>query len=278
MLINLDFPVNVKCLEFSRNEAGQLPSPRLSRAHLQVDESDFRIDIHNVAIFRVQDGDKVQIYPYENADMESVKLFLNGSALGALFHQKGIMPFHGSAFSINGKGVLICGVSGAGKSSVTAAFCQNGAKFISDDITPVSIHDSIVQMTPLKTNMKLWNDSIKKLNIKNENLEKIRPALDKYYLPFQDNSGINRLDNLVILSTHNKEEFRAVELRGIVKYNNLRNQIYRKVYLKGMPETEKLYFKQLFQIASAIKVTSVQRPRICNIYEVMNFIKCEIDL
>jgi hypothetical protein len=26
----------------------------------------------------------------------------------------------------------------------------------------------------------------------------------------------------------------------------LRKQIYREIYLKGMPETEKIYFKQLF--------------------------------
>ena len=37
---------------------------------------------------------------------------------------------------------MICGHSGTGKSSVTAAFCQEGAIFINDDITPVAVAGS----------------------------------------------------------------------------------------------------------------------------------------
>lgn len=50
---------------------------------------------------------------------------------------RGGVPFHGCAVAISGQGVLICGESGAGKSSLTAALVAEGAQFISDDLTAV---------------------------------------------------------------------------------------------------------------------------------------------
>jgi len=79
------------------------------------------------------DGNLVQVYPNPESDELSVNLFLNGSVLGVLLHQRGILLFHGNSFMLDGKGMLLCDHSGLGKSSFTAAFCQNGATIINDD-------------------------------------------------------------------------------------------------------------------------------------------------
>nr|WP_321487014.1 hypothetical protein [uncultured Draconibacterium sp.] len=86
------------------------------------------------------------------------------------------------------------------------------------------------------------------------------------------------LNQIFILNIRNKEAYEANVLNGIQKYNALRKQIYRKVYLKGMPETEKEYFKQLFLLATKVKVTSIERPQISNIYDTMRFIEEQIKL
>lgn len=271
--MTFDFPVESVKIAISEDDKRNFNNCLLCRPHLKVNNNALWLDVWNVASYYATNGDQITITPHLNSDLDSIKLFLYGSALGAILHQRGIIPFHGSAFSINDKGILLCGFSGAGKSSLTASFCQNGAKFISDDITPVSMNDSTAQIAPLKTSMKLWDDSIKKLNIKNDNLKKIRPVLDKYYVPYPVNHKKYRLDHLIILGVHNQLDFQAQEINNLEKYNALRGQIYRKMYLKGMPETEKLYFKQLLQIASTIKVTQVLRPKICEIHETVNFIK-----
>lgn len=276
--MDLNFPVEINCLTISHEESSKFSAPRLSRTHLQVDEKDFFIDIHNIASYRVQNGNNVHIYPHENADRASIELFLNGSVLGAILHQRSILPFHGCSFEYKGKGVIICGSSGTGKSSVTVAFCQNGGQFINDDITPVRNEGLATIIIPIKTRIKLWDDSLQKLKIKNDSFEKIRPTLNKFYLPAQENSIMEQqLNHVFILRIHNKEEFVVNELHGMAKYNALRNQIYRKMYLKGMPETEKSYFKQLFQIAKNIRVTQITRPSICDITDAMDCIKKEID-
>jgi len=238
-----------------------------------VSEKDFLFDVKDVAIFRVIDGNKVLFCPYSGADQKFIELILNGSVAGAVLHQQQKLPFHGDSFVYKNKGVIICGCSGSGKSAVTAAFCKNGAQLISDDISPISFRDMDIFLEPLKTKMKLWDDSIKELDISNECLKRIRPALNKYYVPHQTDREKHQLDRLIILGVHNQPDYRTQKLFEFEKYNALRSQIYRKLYLKGMPETEKKYFKQLLQIAQSIDVTMVWRPKICKIHETMDFIK-----
>ncbi|MDD3907631.1 MAG: hypothetical protein PHF34_05380 [Bacteroidales bacterium] len=277
MIFNI-FDHSVRIIFSDNISKDDISNAYLCRPHLKVNNQNLWLDIYNIAQFYVHNGEKIVIQPYKNAEPDSIELFLNGSALGAILHQRGIMPFHGSAFNFIDKGILICGTSGSGKSSVTAAFCQNGAQFLSDDITPVSLYDSKIFIEPLKTRMKLWDDSIEKLNLKNKNLKRIRPTLDKYYVPYPEDHKKHLLNHLVILGVHNQPNFQAQEINNLEKYNALRGQIYRKTYLKGMPETEKKYFKQILQIASAITVTMVFRPKMCEIYETMDFIKKAINV
>lgn len=275
--MNIDFPLESVTVEVTREDADALSNPRLSRPHLQVDENDFFLKVHKVAGYRVRNGHQLQIHPHKDADESDVNLFLNGSVLGAVLHQRAILPFHGSSFAYEGKGVIICGISGVGKSAVTAAFCQNGGRLINDDITPVRINKEDVTILPIKTRIKLWDDSLQKLGIKNNGFEKIRPSLDKFYLPTAEVIPEEQiLNHLIVLSTHNKEEFAVNEPDGMGKYNVLRNQIYRRSYLKGMPATARSYFRQLFQLAAQVRVTQIVRPKICNIYDAMERIRKEM--
>jgi GTPase SAR1 family protein len=232
------------------------------------------MEVNQVARYLVKCGKEVFIHPLEKADAASVHLFLAGSVFGALLHQQCLLPLHGSSFSYNGKGVVICGRSGVGKSSVVAALCQNGGTFINDDITPLQISDNQTTIIPIKTRLKLWDDSLEKLKIQNTNLERIRPMMEKFYLP-ADNSSVKeqRLNQLFILNTHEKDEYFISELTGLEKYNAIQNHIYRKIYLKGMPETNKIYFNQLLKLSKQITCKRVIRPRICNINDTMEFIR-----
>ncbi|MFT5964463.1 MAG: hypothetical protein ACI9L6_001201 [Flavobacterium sp.] len=275
--MNLSFPIDIEKINFSINALEAISNPHFTCSTMQVNEDDFYLDIHEVASYRVREGNEVQIFAHEKSDLASIQLFLNGSILGAILHQRAILPFHGSCFELSGKGILLCGVSGAGKSSVTAAFCQDGATFINDDITPVEINELATTIIPIKTRIKLWDDSLKKLKIKNTNFDKIRPTLDKFYIPFEKNYQKQQvLNHVFILGKHNKKDLEALELEGMTKFNVLRAQIYRKLYLKGMPKTEKVYFEQLFKLAKTVRVTQVLRPEDAPISTTMKYIKQQL--
>ncbi len=270
--------VDVTVVKNNGQEIKNVLAPILSRPWLKVAEKDFFLRVEKVACFRVKDGNTVLIEAHKDSDLDAVQLFLNGSVLGAVLHQSGILPFHGSSFAYHGKGIMICGHSGCGKSSVTAAFCQNNAQFISDDISPVRISKSETVVLPVKDHLKLWDDTLSKLQIEDDELKQVRPELSKFYFPVKKNfTGEHKLDHLFVLGTHNKDEYAVNELNGIAKFDTLRRQIYRKIYLKGMPETERKYFKQIFELAATVRVTRVIRPQICDIYETMRFIENEIN-
>jgi hypothetical protein len=271
------FPDGIDLKYVINEEEKSAESYTFHRPNFKVSEDDFFLDIKDVARYRVSNGRTIRVNPYDNADEDSINLFIEGSVLGALLHQRGLLPFHGSSFSYKGKGILICGRSGAGKSSVTAAFHQQGAVFINDDISPLSVSDKETRILPVKTRIKLWNDSLGKLNINADNLNRIRPQLDKFYLPIEKTPGLDhKLDYVFILHSHQQDNYSACKLNGAEKFSILRQHIYRKVYLKGMPKTQKNYFQKLFLLAKEVPVISIKRPFICDIQDTMRFIEKEI--
>lgn len=259
------------------NIISTVATPIVDKPHLKIKDDKFSIDVYTIGEFYVEKGSSIMVKPHEGTDQKSIDLILNGSVFGAILHQKKILPFHGSSFSFKGKGITICGRSGAGKSSVTIAFCQNGAQFITDDITPIRFKESIATIISTNNHIKLWDDTLQRLCIEKDGLEKIRPAINKFYfLPQGSTPSEQRLDMLFILSDHNKDYHSIEEINGFEKYNALRHQIYRKFYLKGMPETQKKYFQDLVILTSQVKVISIIRPKTCDIYDTMRIIENEI--
>ncbi len=276
-IVNLDFPIPDIELKQINGTFPIIMNPRFSRPNFAINDDEFYLDVRNVAQYQAIKGSKILYSLYENADKASVELFLQGSVFGAILHQQGILPFHGCSFDYKGKGILICGNSGAGKSSVTMAFCLNGARLINDDITPVRVSESQSLMIPMKSKIKLWDDSLEQLNINRQDLVRIRPQLKKYYIEADIVIKEERpIDHFFILYVHNKNEYVVQELDGMKKYNALRKQIYRRSYLKGMPEREKQYFMELFKLAPSCRVTVITRPDKSRIHDTMDKIKEEI--
>ena len=206
--MQLNFPIASVDIELVTSEPSRLSHPGHSMSYMDVSEEDFFLEVRGVGSYMVQNGEKIFVFPHKDADEASVNLFLNGSVFGALLHQKNMMPFHGSSFIFNGQGIMICGQAGVGKSSVTAAFCSEGGVFVNDDITPIKIGKSEPVMVPIHTKIKLWNDSMVKLNITNDHFKKIRPSLDKFYVPTAKSCKLeHKLDHVVLLNLHNRDHY-----------------------------------------------------------------------
>ena len=249
--------------------------PVYIRDRWSANERELILQIENVASYKIQNGTEVSVYPHSNLDADSIQLFLNGSVLGAALHQRGMMPFHGSSFVIKNRGILICGDAGVGKSSVVAAFCQNEGSLVNDDITPVCFDNGHIMMIPLSTNLKLWDDAISLFQLDKNSLKKIRPSLNKYYISeFTRPEGVQPfLHSFIVLRTHNHNDFNVKRPQGVERFNCLRRNIYRKVYLRGMPQTEKKYFEQLLTAANLLDVVVVFRPQTSNALETMRYIR-----
>ncbi|MDP4203103.1 MAG: hypothetical protein Q8861_10430 [Bacteroidota bacterium] len=272
--MDLCFPIDVIQIAIQEEVTGKILNSLYTTPILQINETDFWLTVDKVAIYRVQNGHKITVFPVSDIDAASIQLFLNGSAFGAVLHQRGIIPFHGCSFELNQKGIIICGYSGAGKSSVTAAFCQQEARFINDDITPVTIDESGIWIMPIRTRIKLWDDALTALSIGVENLEKIRPSMQKFYVPVENNCQDKlQLNTLIVLGVHDNDRYEVVKPVGMEKFNLLRSHIYRKIYLKGMPKAERNLFSQLLKLSQSVEILHVLRPQTSSIHATMEFIR-----
>ena len=88
----------------------------------QVGMDDYLLDVRNVARYRVRRGDEIVVEPAAGSTERDVRLFLFGTVLGALCHQRGLLPLHASAIVANGRAIAFSGHSRAGKSTLAAFF------------------------------------------------------------------------------------------------------------------------------------------------------------
>lgn len=95
-----------------------------------------RLRWEDVVSFDTYGSDRVQWYPGPQWQGQMPQPFF--STLTALILAwRGMLPIHGSAVELNGRGYLICGRSGTGKSTLAAGLIAQGARLISDDLTAV---------------------------------------------------------------------------------------------------------------------------------------------
>lgn len=230
----------------------------------QASAEEFLLTVDGIARYHVAHGRHITIAPHPGAAEDDILLFLMGSAIGGLLHQRNILPLHGSACEINGQGVIFTGRSGAGKSTLAAAFHQKGSLLLADDICAVSTAaDCGAKIIPGFPQLKLWADSLKKLEQQQENLKTVRFATDmaKFFLPVANlHEELMPLKAVFILSEHNSNDFIVEPLHGMEKIDPLLRNTYRHQFLGG-PEGKKIHFQQCSKIGEHASIVRIVRPR-----------------
>lgn len=134
---------------------------RFSNDGYMVAESDILFAMPRVGRFLARGGTELIAEPEPNVDLGLFALYLLGSALAAILHQRGHFPIHASAFAHDGKCIGFMGDSGAGKSTLAAMLAARGFRLVSEDVLVVRFDDR--QRPVVETGipiLKLWPDSI----------------------------------------------------------------------------------------------------------------------
>ena len=106
-----------------------LDNPMKVGRRLQIKPGHFLYRQDDVAGYHVMNGNRIVVQPSVHVQEKEVRLYLLGSVFGALVHQRGGLPFHASAIEVNGRCVLFCGQSRAGKSTTANAFVKRGLSY-----------------------------------------------------------------------------------------------------------------------------------------------------
>ena len=92
----------------------------------------FQLGIEGIATLQASNGNEIVVDAAQDANPKDIGTYILGSVMGALLHQRRVLPLHASAVEIDGYAVLFAGVSGAGKSTLAAALNQKGYRLITD--------------------------------------------------------------------------------------------------------------------------------------------------
>ena len=229
----------------------------------QISTGRLLLKIDKVARYLVSDGREITVEPHSTAAEKDVRLFLLGSAMGALLHQRGVWPLHGSAVANRNGAVLFVGDSGSGKSTMAGAFHQRGFQALSDDVCAITEGDNgTIQVWPAIPRIRLWTDSVLKLGGEPNQLTRTRDSLDKYELSLQQ-FGLGPVKVQVVYAMYTsdaQEAVRLILLKGFDKLQELTTNTYRLPFLAGM-QLAPQHFQQAQALARQARVVRITRPR-----------------
>jgi len=224
---------------------------------------EFLLRVDRVARYHVQEGRRITIAPEPGVSPGDLLVFLMGSTMGALLHQRRILALHAGAIEAGGKAVLFCGKSGIGKSTLTAGFHHRGYPFLADDVCAVATGKGGPQVLPGFSRLKLWADALKKLDRDATGLGSMRwrDGLEKYFLPVEnDRDRPIPVGAVFLLTDTSSDRLEVVELKGMEKVPPLINQTYRFRFLEGQGGKDG-HFVQCAAVARHASLFRVVRPR-----------------
>jgi len=239
----------------------KIDNPKAEGVCYQAAPGIFLLNIKDVARFLVKQGTEITIEPSPNAAPEDIRLFLLGSCFGALLHQRGFLPFHGSVVNFEGRGIIFSGVSGSGKSTLAGSFKKRGYPVLSDDVANIALDaEQKPVVHPSYPQIKLWKDSLIKLGEEPELHRKVRKKLDKYGVLLKSGYFNETLPlaaiYIIVAKNAGNEEIEAIT--GIEKFNALRKNTYRYTYLSGL-DLNARHFMICTKIAPFIHVKRISR-------------------
>ncbi len=173
----------------------------------QVAMQRYLLDIPGVARFLVESGDQVRVQLAAHAPMGDVCSYLLGSVFGALCHQNGLLPLHGSAVAHEGEVTVLLGNSGAGKSTMAACLQARGHRIAADDICLLEETAHGMRVVPVAGWVKLWRESMEHLGTQPEEVNRVFVAEDKYRMYLEPpTDSVLTLRNIIVLTRAKKAE------------------------------------------------------------------------
>ncbi|PTS81562.1 serine kinase [Sphingomonas sp. HMWF008] len=219
-----------------------MAAPVLQTPVVQIDAAgQARFGVAGVADYLVADGTRITIAPHTDCGDPAVRLFLLGSGLGYLSHQRGALPMHAASVVVDGTAICFAGASGSGKSTLSDAFARRGYAVLSDDVSPVDLNGSAPRILPSLRRIRLWADSLENGGWSTADAEQCREGLQKFSRSLHADAAPDALPPGAIfhLWQHGQGGApRFTRLRGRDAVEEFRLQVYRwrsLVAMVGVP-------------------------------------------
>lgn len=228
----------------------------------RVEPGIYRFDMPEVARYRVEQGCRILVDAAPGAAAGDVRLWLLGTALGALLHQRGLLPLHVSALVAQGEASAFCGVSGAGKSTLAAALHARGLPLLTDDVALAVPEAGRTLLYPGFPRIKLWRDALMHFGMEPGRLPRDLSRTEKFHLKLQERfeSTPRPLGRVYLLERDRSGGAPRIEaLRGVEAIQVIRANTYRPALIERMGR-QAAHLQACAQLARQVPVFRFTRP------------------
>jgi hypothetical protein len=259
-LLTHDAPSDVT-IQFGRVPE-HLDSPTGRGVLYEISPDQFLLNLPDTARYLVSNGNSICIERATYVPDGQVRLYLLGSAFGALLHQRGALPIHGSAIETPRGAVIFTGPSGRGKSTLAWEFQWRGFRHLSDDVSVVGFDAQAKPIVyPAYPQMSLWADVLDKQGHARQDLKPVHSELQKYALPTRESfqAAPVPLFAVYVLQSVNTDTLEITPIKGLDKLQILAVNTYRPRFMAAMGKRAQ-HFQLATKAGQFIHTRRVVRP------------------
>jgi hypothetical protein len=247
-----------------------LPGAAAPSRGLQAACGEALLTVPNIARILVRQGVEIIVDPAPSQSERNMRLFLLGSALGILCHQRGLLPLHANAIVADGVAIGFAGHSGAGKSTLAAHFQRAGYEVLCDDVCVLSFDvNGVPSAWPGIPRLKLWGDAASAFGHDPVELDLAMDGADKYNVPIAVAGPARPIPfhRLYVLNRAEAGDEGHIErLRGQEALRAVMAQTYRGTYLAPMRLTSR-HFALCATLLKSARIYSASRAWGFDIFE-----------
>jgi hypothetical protein len=239
-----------------------LAESRKSTSRFQAKPGCLLFTAGQVARLLVSGGNQILIETLSGTEEEGVRAFVLSSGLGAILHQRALLPIHASGIKTGDGCVMFCGRPGTGKSTLAGVFLQRGYELHADDLCVIGADKAGVPWVyPAYPQLKLWGDTLVKMGNEPSAYHPVKSLPGKFIVPTHNfNKEPLPVKKIFILYPHEEKSIEISPITGINKYRALKFQTYRHRFLEGLGATE-AHFHVASCVGKQVPMYRVTRPK-----------------
>lgn len=244
---------------------GVIDAPDRDVPGLAAHQSGALLVVPGTGRYWMRGGVDMVVEAHPGGSERNLRLYLLGSALAAILHQRSLLPLHANAVEIEGKAVAFMGHSGAGKSTLAAWFHDRGFRLLADDVCVVTF-DAAGQpyASPGIPRLRLWGEAIEASGRSAEDYQRSfehYDDYDKYDVPLPNAAAMP--DALPLARIYSLEKASGAEgafreLKGIDAVQALAANTYRGSFLKIVGGAER-HWRLCMQLVPKVELFAAER-------------------
>lgn len=243
----------------------------------EASENEITFHVDRIAKYYISEGKKIIIEPDKDASLDDIKIYLLGSAFGALLIQRDSIAIHGGALVVGDRAVVFTGDMGAGKSTITSAFRLKGYSFLADDVSVITpVKGELPKVNPGYPQQKLCMDAMVRFGYNPERFKKVDIDRNKFAIPVYNDFVKEPVSirSIIELKVDDVDGVRIDEIKGSEKFKIIYKNIYRVGFINDIG-LKPSYYMNFINIIKDIELYRVTRPR--EIFSVEEQIKLIIE-